>query len=186
LGEQLEVGTEAGQRGSQLVTCVCHQLPLELPRTGNGRQHVVEAGRKAAELIGALDVDRREVTRSTNAFGRPRKAFDRPQTRTRHQQPSDRRHQNAGRADDEQNEAEVVERGLGVASRAREYQRCLRADRHCDDPVARAADVQGTQRLRLIAARDRQLRTRLNGASEPRRRALNPLKRRIYQAEIDF
>ena len=68
--KHLDVGTQAGERGPQLVARVEDQLPLLRHRPLERVEHDVEGRRQPAELVGAVVLDPgREVAGDRDLLG---------------------------------------------------------------------------------------------------------------------
>ena len=117
--EQLDVRAVRGERRPQLVRGVRDQLLLSLLRLVEGRQHHVEIGREACQLVPAADWDPPvEVTRGAHLAHGPGERTHRSEHRVRRQPSEQARCECATERQAEQQPADTGDRRVRLGQRA--------------------------------------------------------------------
>ena len=118
LAQQVDVRARGGQRRAQLVRRVGDEAPLRADRLLERREHLVEPGRQASELVVADDLDALvQVARRRHGLGRGRQAPDRAQRRRGDERGERGRDGDADAADQDDPEADPVQRLVGRLER---------------------------------------------------------------------
>ncbi len=137
LGEQVEVGAQAGQRRTQLVAGVRDQLPLPLPRVLERPQHRVEAGGEPGELVTAGHRYRAQILGGGDVLGGRGQPFDRAQAGPRDRETGCGCDRDTSDPDHQHHDRDPGQFVIGLRCRLGEHQRAAGAvgDRHRDDAV---------------------------------------------------
>ena len=124
--QEVDVRTERGEGGAQLVTGVHHQSALLLARRPQRVEHAVEARREPADLVLPVDRDRVvEVLRGGDLGGRRGELLDRPDDAAGDQPRERRGHERARQRDQQQARVEGGEHLLVGLDTARDLHRAL-------------------------------------------------------------
>ena len=135
---------------------VADEIALLLPRRVESREHRVEAGREATELIAAADVDRRgEVLRGRHTFGCTREPGHGSKARSGDEEGEQRRHEDAQPPDDQQRGSQIRDRRIDVVDVRGELDRFSVRRGGAGDAKMPAAHVRVPEREPDVAACDR-------------------------------
>ncbi len=177
LGEQLEVGEDAGERRAQLVRGVGHELPLALQgglllraRLVERDEHAVQRARQLRDLV--VGLSRRDpacgVARALDLARGRRERGDRRHRAGGDPQPREEREPGPAEHADEQEEAHAVDRRLHVGERPRVL--------HVDVADEVVVDVRGDGDAAVLDSVAAQLdRAAQRRGPEPLRRAVGLL-----------
>ena len=168
LAEQVEVGAQRGERRAQLVAGVGDQLPLAVPGRGERREHLVERGGQAGDLVVALDRQRAQVLGAGDVLDRGGEPADRAQAVAGHPPAREAGADHAGEAEEEHHDAELGEQVLLRVQRLRDHHGAAVVAVHGDHPPPGAVAGDGAHRgVLLVDARPRSRASR-SAAASPR------------------
>ena len=129
-GKHLDVRAQAGERRTELVRRVRHELTLGLRRRLQGGQHRVEAGREPAQLIFPVDHDALgQVSGLRDVLRRLGQAADWRESCAGYHETEASSEPDPGQRNQDQIGTEPVERVLDLSKRPGDLDRVARAER---------------------------------------------------------